>query len=148
MLGRGARYLAGMADDEALEWVVHTLVAEGLRSAPICGQPDSGPPPFGHPIRLVVCPACMEFGPAGMPRELTMRHHVSVVREQLREKLRRMSEQERDRYREQVRMIAAASLQDPEAAPALYDEGRLMAALYAIGAIRSGFFQQIGRAHV
>lgn len=83
----------------------------------------------------------MAVGPDGIPHELTMAFHASKVREQLRVKLRGMSEEDRETYKRTVLAVAASSLADAEAAPPLWEPRHLYAALYAIGAIRAGHFQ-------
>lgn len=134
---RGALYPPGM--DEQRVHLIHTVIAGEDR--PLCGGEDQGPIPMGVPIKVQPCPDCMAVGPDGLPHELTMAFHATKVREQLRQKLRALSEADRQGYKEQILAIATSSLADPEAAPPLWEIRHLYAALYAIGAIRAGHYQ-------
>lgn len=125
--------------DPPHEFRIHTILAG--HDEPLCGAADPGPAPFGEAIRILPCPDCMAVGPDGLPHELTMAFHATKVREQLRQKLRGMSETDRQSYKEQILAVASSSLADPEAAPPLWDLRQLYAALYAIGAIRAGHYQ-------
>lgn len=125
--------------DEQRVHLIHTVIA-GL-DRPLCGADDPGPMPLGGALRVMPCEACMAVGPDGIPHELTMAFHASKVREQLRVKLRGMSEEDRETYKRTVLAVAASSLADAEAAPPLWEPRHLYAALYAIGAIRAGHFQ-------
>lgn len=124
---------------ELAEFIIHTTTTAD--SAPLCGAPDPGPVPTGVPIKILPCMACMDFGGKPLPEKLTMRFHLAQVRDSLRQKMRGMSEADRAAFKEQIIAIAASGLVDPPAAPAMYDEGQLLAALYAIGGIRAGFWQ-------
>lgn len=116
--------------------LMHTTIGDG---PPLCGADDPGPVDWTTPVKVMPCQACMEVGPNGLPYELTMAAHLAKVREALRQKLRGLSEADRAAYKEQIVAIAASGLADQPAAPALYDEGQLLAALYAIAGIRAGF---------
>lgn len=119
---------------------IHTVL-QG-HDQPLCGAPDPGPIDFSQPFKVEVCGECMAAGnDAGvMSEELTMRFYLGTVRERLRQKLRGLSELDRATYKEQIRSIATAGLLDPAAAPALYDEGQILAALYAIAGVRAGHY--------
>jgi hypothetical protein len=134
---RGALYPPRMPEQHI--HLLHTVIAGHDR--PFCGADDPGPIPIGRGVKVVPCMRCMEIGPQGLPHELTIAFAAAKAREQLRQKLRGMSEADRQTYKEQILTIASASLADPEAAPPLWSDRQLYAALYAIGAIRAGHYQ-------
>lgn len=123
---------------ELQDFIIHTVLKPG--DPPLCGATDPGAIPYGAPIKILPCPDCMKVGPDGIPENLTMRYHVSEVREALRQKMRGMSETDRATFKDQVVSVASSGLADPSAAPALYDEGQLFAALFAISSIRAGLW--------
>lgn len=120
-------------------YVIHTTLSQN--SPPLCGAVDPGPIPLGVPLKFFPCDKCVEVGKANYSEKHSMAHHADQIRELLRQKLRGMSEADRNSWKEQVAAIAVAGLIDPPAAPALYTEGQLLAALYAISGIRAGLWQ-------
>lgn len=118
------------------EYVIHVVSAADR--GPRCGAPDPGPIPRGVALSIVPCPRCLDVGPEGLPEEATMAYFLKRIRLALMRKLRDAPAAERERYREQVVALAAAGLADPDSSPALFDEGQVLAALYAIGAAKAG----------
>lgn len=120
-------------------YTIHTTIPPS--NDPICGAPDPGPLDFTQPFKVMPCDECIKVGPEGLPHHLTMEHHLGQVRSALRQKLRGMSEAQRAEWKSSIVAVASSGLADPAAAPALYTEAQLVAALYAISAVRAGFHQ-------
>lgn len=121
------------------EYTVHVLAGPG--GMPRCGADGPGPIPWGQVNKILPCLDCMTVGAEGLPREATMRYKLEEVRRDLARKLRGMSAADRADYKLSVFSAAASSLADPDRPPTLFDEGQMMAALYAIDAIRAAYIQ-------
>ena len=107
--------------------------------ATFCGAPDPGPLRWGEEAGVRPCLDCMSVTKP-IPDDQTMRAQLERARASLRRKLRTISESHRAEYLESIRSFAAASMADPTSQPARYGEAELLAAMYALGAVRGGYF--------
>jgi len=120
---------------DVVEIVMHSTTSDSPR--PLCGADDPGPLDLTRPFVIRCCYPCLGIGVDGMRADLTIGYRLDRLRDELRSKLRQMSYADRTNWKTGVVSAATASLADAASSPALYDEPRLLAALYATAAVRA-----------